>query len=390
MTPHTPALRALRLGRASLVIALFFAACTLPPDEDTGTTPTGPAAPGGGTPGATARVATLDSISFPALPTGAALNPLEQWETNAGLYFLVSDPATISGAPTTVFRYNPGAAGSFQTTTITGFASSIRPSNQYTEGASVIALLYAGLEAFGQKNVNNGFPDSRTVQRADQDIQILIPDRSSTGRNWAVADINNVMVIARQSAVLSQGFTRIATPIFATLPFRGITTTSGTLYFGSGTRVYAITSSGIARTFDLSAIASGQINKLVVTPDDRTVLVGYGSRVLAIDAASSSATPSPVATVGGIASVGTVLGNFCYSSGHVYTSDGMRTTVQGSSSSFVQSSGTVATADASRLVRIRSILVSGQALCLMASTSINPAVYIQSGKYLYRIGSITP
>ena len=57
---------------------------------------------------------------------------------------------------------------------------------------------------------------------------------------------------------------------------------------------------------------------------------------------------------------------------------------------FLPNSTFLASADASRLNRIQSVLVSGQALCLMASTTINPAVYIQSGKYLYRIGSITP
>lgn len=372
---------------AALASALFAVACVAAPDDEGGTTgPSGPTGPVT----ATARVATLDSIAFPTLPAGAALNPLEQWETNAGLYFLVSDPASIGGANTTVFRYNAGASGSFQTTSITGFASSIRPSNQYTEGADVIALLYAGLDAFGQKNVNNGVPDSRTVQRPDQDIQLLIPDRSSTARNWAVADINDVMVIARQSAVLSQGFQTVAVPNFATLPFRGATTTTGALYFGSGSRVYVISGTGISRTFDLSSFGSGQVNKIVVTPDGGRVLVGYGSRVLAIDPSSSLATPSPLATVTTIASAGALLGNFCYSSGHVYTSDGMRTTLSGSPSSFVQSSGDVSSSDSARLARIRSLLVSGQTLCLTASTTINPVVYIQSGRYLYRIGSITP
>jgi hypothetical protein len=370
----------------ALAIGLTACAAASADDSPTSPDPTSPTPPAGNA----ARVATLDSVRI-NVPAGAIVDPTQWWETNAALYFLVADPAAaITNAGSTVMRYVP-AGSTFQTGTTPVYASSIRPASETSDGATAFSTYWVSTpaEKAGQLSINSAFP-SRVMNFAETgDLVDIIPDRSGTARDWAIGmDANARYQVVRKSASVSAPWAVAARPAqLGSALARGVGMQNGKLYLGVGNAMYVITDTGIERTIPLTLFGSGTlmtVNKVVGGNDASSVYIGYGTKVLRLSTTDGSLTemmtvklPNP-------------LGTFCVNSGRVYTNDGMKSALNelGTPASYVKTSGTVSSADQARLTRIESLLAAGAPMCLNESTTITASVFVVSGNWIYRIGSI--
>ena len=373
----------LALAAATTVIL----ACAAAEDSD-GTTPTSPTTPTTPTT-ATATVASLDSVRLP-VPAGAILDPSQQWETNAALYFLVADPAAaITNAGSTIIKYAPAASGA-QTTKTPVYASAIRPTSETADGASTFSVTWVSTPAgkSGALSLTGG-ASTTTDFTVTGDLHEIIPDRSSTARDWAVGlDATVRWQVVRKPAAVGARWTTIARPAeLGNMAAHAVGMPNGKLYLGVGASLYVITDNGIERTIPLSLFGTGPlaiVNKVVGANSGTSVYIGYGTKILRLSTSDGQLTEMMTTTMPN------PLGSFCVNSGRVYTNEGLKSALNdlGTPASYVQATTNVSASDQARLTRVKSLLLSGAPLCLNESTTINASVFVSSGGWLYRIGSV--
>lgn len=369
--------------RQRLVIAAIttvLLACSRGEDSE-GTATTGPTTPTTPTT-ATAKVATLDSIKLP-VPAGAVLDPTQQWETNAALYFLLNDLATaLSNAGSTIIKYSP-AASSVQTNTTPVYASSFRPMLETNDAAASFAVTWVSTPAGKSGSLSFAAGASRTTDFAETGfLHEIIPDRSSTARDWGIGiDALTRWQVVRAPAVVGAKWTTVARPTeLGSMAARGVGMPNGKLYLGVGTGMYVLTQSGIERSIPLVAFGSGSlavVNKIVGGNGGSSVYIGYGTKILRLSTSDGQLSEVVSATFPN------PLGSFCVNSGRVYTNGGMKSALNeiGAPTSYVQTTTNVSPGDQPRLVRIKTLLGTGAPMCLNEPMTINASMYVTSGGY---------
>lgn len=378
---------ALRHAVALAMTVTGLLACSGAEPSDSSPTPTEPTP---STPGASvAVVASLDSTRLP-VPAGAIIDPGQQWETNAALYFLVADPAAaLSNGGSTIIKFAPSGSV-LQTSKTPVYASAFRPTSETSDGATGLSTLWVSTPALKSGALSLLGGGSTTTDFAvTGDLHEIIPDRSSTSREWATGlDANARWQVVRKSAVVGAKWATVARPAeLGTMTTRAVGMPNGKLYLGVGGSMYVIADNGIERTIPMVLFESGPlavVNKVVGANGGTSVYIGYGTKILRLS--TSDGQLSEVMTT----TMPNPLGSFCVNSGRVYTNAGMKSALNeiGAPASYIQTTTNVSSADQARLSRIKALLLTGAPMCLNEGSTINASVFIASGGWLYRVGSV--
>lgn len=326
----------------------------------------GPTGSGGGPGGS---VASFTTYALPGANQSTVIPVLNEFHsTNDGVYVMMQDSRNLADPRRSIIKLDPGGAGSWVRWDPDEFLMHFVPVKRNSEVDREISVYYTAQTdddelQWGMFNMNNGSPSF--VHEDDMYIWRTIAGGPQTSMQdpWVI-DIDGTVWRDDRSATASNQVSDVFGEEIATLPL-GLEELSqvkavahesdGTLWVGTGSRVFRLGTSGIERTFDLSQLGSGSVTRLLAS--DGKIWVGYGNRVVRFDGDEGTV----VATVAR-ALAAELGGFFCVRGSTVYTADGLAVT-GGSSHSFVRGDGSLSGGDAAKAAELETTLAVGTIAC---------------------------